>query len=64
MLTLRSVAIAQSDGQGGARVDGEAVTITTDRRDPAIVVAGLPPGVDVRDVDGFGAAVGRAIRRA
>ena len=47
-----------------SEIHRDARIITTDRRDPAIVVAGLPPGVDVRDVDGFGAAVGRAIRRA
>jgi hypothetical protein len=46
-----------------ARVDGEPVTITTTRDDPTVTVAGLPPGVEVRLVDGSGNAVDRPISR-
>jgi alpha-D-xyloside xylohydrolase len=64
LLTLRAGApLATSDWRGAARVDGEAVTITTTRRDPTVVVAGLPPSVDVRMVDGSGQPVDRPIRR-
>jgi hypothetical protein len=64
LLTLRSVApTVTSDWQGVARVDGDSVTVTTTRRDPTIVVAGLPPRVDVRLVDGAGEVVDRPIRR-
>jgi hypothetical protein len=39
------------------------VTITTTRDDPTVVVDGLPPGVEVRLVDGTGNAVDRPISR-
>jgi len=64
LLTLRAGApTAGSDWRGVARVDGRAVTVTTTRRDPTVVVEGLPPSVDVRVVDGSGDAVDRPIRR-
>ncbi len=64
LLTLRAgVPTATSDWRGVARVDGAAVTITTTRPDPTVVVEGLPPRVDVRVVDGSGESVDRPIRR-
>lgn len=65
VLTLRvGDASATHDWQGVARVDGRAVTLITTRRDPAVVVEGLPPDVEVRLVDGSGDAVDREVRRA
>ncbi len=56
-LTLRAGdPTARSDWQGVARVDGEAVTVTTTRGDPTVVVDGLPPNVEVRVVDRSGTA--------
>ena len=63
VLTLRAgVPTATSDWRGVARVDGRAVTVTTTRGDPTIVVEGLPTSVEVRVVDGSGDAVDRPIR--
>lgn len=63
VLTLRAGDPASTaDWHGVARVDGAAVTITTGRND-AVVVDGLPPGVDVRVVDGAGQQLDRRIRR-
>lgn len=64
LLTLRAGdPTAASEWRGVARVDGEAVTVTTIRDDPTVVVDGLPPSVDVRIVDRSGNAVDRPIRR-
>ena len=64
VLTLRVADPARSsDWEGVARLDGEAVTITTTRADSTVAVAGLPASVDVRLVDGSGHAVDRTIRR-
>ncbi len=63
-LTLRAGdPTAAADWRGVARVDGRAVTITTSREDPIVVVGGLPPRVDVRVVDGAGRTVDRPIDR-
>ena len=64
LLTLRAGApTVTSDWRGAARVDGEAVTLTTTSLDPTIVVEGLPATVEVRVVDGSAGAVDRPIRR-
>jgi hypothetical protein len=47
-----------------ARVDGAAVTVSTTRDDPAVVVEGLAPSVEVRIVDRSGDPVDRPIHRA
>jgi alpha-D-xyloside xylohydrolase len=63
-LVLRAgTATDSADWRGVARVDGAAVTISTVRGDPTVVVDGLPPGVDIQVVDGSGAPVDRPIRR-
>lgn len=54
----------RSDWRGVARVDGAPVTITTTVDDPAVAVDGLPPGVEVRIVDGDGHALDRPVRRS
>lgn len=64
VLTLRAGdPTATADWRGVARVDGEAVTITTSRDDPTVTLDGLPPDVEVRLVDGSGRAVDRPISR-
>ena len=65
LLTLRcGDPAATSDWRGVARVDGVDVTVTTTSTDPAVVVDGLPPDVEVRVIDRVGDAVGRPVRRA
>jgi len=62
-LTLRAgTPTAGANWRGVARVDGRAVTIRTAANDPAVVVEGLPPGVGVQVVDGFGSIVDRPVR--
>ncbi|MFN7148239.1 MAG: TIM-barrel domain-containing protein [Microthrixaceae bacterium] len=64
VLTLRiGDPSAVFDWTGVARVDGEAVTISTARPDDGVVVAGLPADVEVRLVDGTGNVVDRPVRR-
>lgn len=53
-----------SDWRGVARVDGEAVTLTTSRADRDVLVAGLPAAVEVRIVDRNGDLVDRTVRRS
>ncbi|HMQ27131.1 MAG TPA: glycoside hydrolase family 31 protein, partial [Acidimicrobiales bacterium] len=61
-LTLRAgTPTAGADWRGVARVDGRAVTIRTAANDPAVVVEGLPPGVEVQVVDRGGIAVDRPV---
>ena len=63
-LTLRAGTSATStDWRGVARVDGAAVSITTTRDDPAVVVAGLPASVHVDIVDASGRSLDRPVRR-
>jgi alpha-D-xyloside xylohydrolase len=65
VLTLRLAdPAAVSDWRGVARVDGEAVTITTTRSDDHVVVTGLAATVDVRVVDRSGHVIDRTIRRS
>jgi alpha-D-xyloside xylohydrolase len=55
---------ATHDWQGVARVDGTTVTLTTTRRDPTVVVGGLPPDVELHLTTATGDGVDRPIRRA